>query len=291
MTEEMIRVDVGRIRSAYKAISTEDIPSVLVRKQKELYDKYNCFDPNYLHDFFEVKRYGKPVKKKDYVYHKADTHNRLHILPVDFTEENKVKKRYIGYLNKLTDKNEASIKNKLQEIITQFKDDDAMTVVLYDIVWDFIKKSHLTIYEDVLRFFRREMTNNYIADYIDKKKWMPSADILDTNLTRTEVPGVYDTYCTYVKWKKEVTNINMSICNLTDSKESLTVLMNDMYALLQAYIGRYATNKHATDFVLEQLFSILKISYSKDIVDRVRADMTGTYESYTKFVILNIVEL
>lgn len=289
MSNDIIKIDVKSIKDIYDLIKKEDVPEVLFRKRDELHNKYNCFHTSYVPEHFEVKRYGKFTKKKEYV-HQNTSHPKLHIIPVDFTEENKVKKVYIGYLNKLTDANREAIMKKVADVLKRFEGDDTMTMLLYGIVWDFIKKSQMKIYEDILGLFDSQLTDRHIADYVENKRWYPSQELLNTNMTSTD-KDVYDIYCHYVKWKKEVTNTIVSVCNLIKDKTALDVLMGDLHELMQSFENRYSTHKHMTDFALEQTFNILKKHYKKEAVKRISEKPQDEYESYTKFLVLNIVEL
>lgn len=293
MSDDIIKVDAARIRNCYNSIKEGEIPEVLFKKRKELLDKYNCFQASYCPEHFEVKRYGKYVKKKEYVHHNTNSvsHTKLHIIPVDFTEENKVRRVYIGYLNKLTEKNKDTMKSKIGDVLQKGeKEGIDTTMLLYSTVWEFIKKSQQRVYDEILGMFSSSLTRDYITDYVTNKRWLPSHEILETNLTSSDI-SVYDLYCHYVKWKKEVSNTIVSICNLTEDRALLEVMMDDLHSLMVSFSDMYKTHKHITDFALEQIYNILKRHYKKEVADRIGMQDTSSYESYTKFLILNIVEL
>lgn len=298
MSIEIIKIDINSIREYYNSIDINSIPDVLKRKKKEIYDNHNCFHTTH-QDFSDFKKYSKyPYKKKEFVRNNNNTvpqnnnthHNKLYILPVDFTEENIVKKTFTGCLNKLTDKNRDNIFAKLKEILEKNKDNNDIVKILYDIVWDFIKKSPSQCYIDIIGLFDKELTQSYIYDYVHHKKWYPCKDIHDNNILAID-KELYDIYCLYVKWKKEITNINSIILNLNTNEGITNKLLEDIFELLEKHKDDYKKHKHLIDFSLEQISNILKKYYSPHIINKVKEIDYSSYDSSTKFYILDILEL
>lgn len=293
MSSDIVKVSFNIIKEVYNSIDIDTIPHVLIRKKQELQSDFKCFQPNYVPEFYEVKKYSKFVsKKKDFVpnyYHTVTQPlQKIYVIPVDFTEENKVKKMFKGYLNKLTIKNKENIQKQIQDLIDQYIKQDNIIEIIYEILWDFIKKSPSDVFYDIINLFPVEKTNNFILQYIHQKKWYPCDNFIQKNILSSS-SDMYDEYCDYVKWKKETTNIIKFICCLTP-KDQLNDLMNDLVDLFKNFKNNQKTHKHILDFVLEQLYNVLSKNKNQEIIEKLK-NISCDLESSTKFLMFDILEL
>ena len=216
--------------------------------------------------------------------HQNHASHRLYILSSNFTEDSKVKKQLTGYLNKLTKQNTNTLYPKIQEIVKENDD------TLYDIIWDFIKNSPDELYINVLKFFDDQKTEKKYEDYVINKRWMPTDVILNNNLLKND-ESLYDIYCDYVKLKKEVMNVNKAWCLIfKDIREKHDGILQDLYELFDKY-NQSKVHKHIADFSLEQMFIFLKETQNKNFIQKFKELDLKRFESSTKFLIMNIIEL
>ena len=212
--------------------------------------------------------------------------HRLYILNTNFTEESKIKKQFTSHLNKLTKQNAELIYPKIKEILKE------PTYILYDIVWDFIKKSPEELYINILKFFETQITDKKYEQYVANKEWLPVDDILNNNPLKND-ENVYDVYCDYVKWKKEITNINKAWCLIfKETHAKHNCMIEDIYNVFEKY-KESKSHKHVVDFSLEQIFLFFKYSKCKsnDIIHKLKQFDSKYFESSTKFLIMNIIEM
>ena len=88
------------------------------------------------------------------------------------------------------------------------KTNDNHTVI--EIIWEYIKLNENDLYSNILSFFDKDFSDNYIDSkwkkYIELCEWDPPKSFYDNNILLLN--DEYDLYCDYVKWKKNVNNMN-----------------------------------------------------------------------------------
>jgi hypothetical protein len=320
---DIIKIEPSIFKDYYNVVNKNKLNGFLNKKKEEIYSNI-CFHTTYESYYhgdkkddesnnrerytsshkYNYKHKFSSYKKSHNDYHsfhghgKSDgssigslmtnnnTHHsyRLYILSTDFTEDSKVKKKLTGYLNKLTKQNTNILYPKIQEILKGCDD------ILYDIIWDFIKNSPENLYINILKFFDDQKTEKRYEEYVINKKWMPIDIILNNNLLKND-ESLYDIYCDYVKWKKEVSNINKAWCLIfKDIQGKHNRILQDLYELFDKY-KESKVHKHIVDFSLEQMYMFLKESQNKNIIQKIKEHDLKHFESSSKFLIMNIIEL
>jgi hypothetical protein len=289
----------------------------LIKKKQDIYDNNKCFHIHYNpevhqphpahpthtghpghpghpgHHNNQHSQYHNSAPKSHNTQHNKP--NRLYIITSDFTEDSKVKKQFIGYMNKLTENNKTTIYDKIKELLTGITDKNLLDTV-YETVWDFIGKSSDPLYINVLNFFSKDMTTAYIDNYVENKIWYPPQYAFENNLLVADTESdqvMYDMYCNYVKWKKSTTNTNKAIFMLTSSQPAadLQKLLQDLYALFELAVSE--TKFHLVHFALEQLqlFPDKNNKTFNEIANKLRDISMEKLDSSSKFLILDILEL
>jgi hypothetical protein len=219
-------------------------------------------------------------------HHTHHPNHRLYILSSDFSDDQKIKKSFTSHLNKLTNQNVDIIYTKIKD---EIKDNIGYHDMLYKIVWDFIKKSSDELYINILQFFDQKFTDDYYDTYVNNKLWLPNEKILNNNILNND-ESLYDIYCDYVKWKKEIINIHKAWC-MIKSKYDHEKMLNELYDCFIQY-NNSKVHKHIVDFSLEQLFIFFKRGIKNhNIVDKLRSINLDNFDSSTKFLIMNIIDL
>lgn len=293
---DIIMISVAEFKDAFKSFNKQDIRSSLLSKKQELHNKYKCF-----HSKFE-SQVCNYIEKKHYTAYKSREHhrenyvpknaNRLHIISTNFDDATKRKKSFVSNLNKLSPKNKDSLLLKIKEIISTTIDTESK-MELYSTIWDFIKKSYDPSYIEVIKLYDKEITDKRWQSYVVDKEWYPDDYILTNNILSTD-DNMYDIYCNYVTWKKQMTNIHKTWCLIHKEDkclEKFDILLNDLLCIFNDYKDKAKTHKHILDFSLEQMLIILKVHKNKDIIDGLKVLDTTNLESSTKFIILDIVDI
>jgi hypothetical protein len=249
-------------------------------------NNHQNFDYHYRNNYSGKHNYNT-YKKPQHIISSNNHLSRLYIVNTDFTEEAKLKKQFISYLNKLTKQNMDTLYPKIKERIDKYDND-----ILYDIVWDFIKKSPDELYINILKYFPENRTEEKYTQYVKDKQWMPDSSICESNILQNN-DELYDKYCEYVKWKKEITSMNKAWCSIYNKNDMKhTVLVTDIYDIFLKYKERGKEYKHIVDFSLEQLFIFCKFTaVMQGIVGQLKQFDLASLESSTKFLIMNIIEL
>ena len=97
-------------------------------------------------------------------------------------------------------------------------------------------------------------------------------------------------YCNYIKWKKEIHNLNLVWIK---TKKDIDLLLNDIYSFLLDYMNErteYTVYKYIIDIFLEEIYRILKYHKNEDIINRFRVMDIGNFESSSKFLVYSIIE-
>lgn len=291
LSEDIIILELNKFHELYNNTNSNVISQYLQKKRKEINDNLLMFQQPY-HYNDERKFAFKKIRETTNMPYKQQNVSKLYILPTDFTEKNKLKKSWIGILNKLTTNNKDNSYNKLKELLVS--KNEIEIEMLYDILWDFIKSSGNSLYFDVLIFFDPKHTLNYITNYINEKLWYPRDYFIDNNILAS-CNDNYDIYCEYIKWKKNITNLNNSLCIIAPKYEintdNFNILLQDLYNLIVKFVDKNKTHKHIIDFALEQICNISKYYYNIDIINNIRNLEYNSFDNYTKFIILNILEI
>ena len=291
---DIIMITVAEFKDAFTALNKQDIRSSLLNKKQELYNTHKCFHSKFesqVNNYAEKKHnvYKSREYRENYV---AKPANRLHIISTNFDDATKIKKSFISNLNKLSLKNKDSLLLKINEIISKVSSPENK-MELYVTIWDFIKKSFDPSYIDVIRIYDKEITDKRWHSYIHDKEWYPDDYILENDILSTD-DNMYDKYCNYVTWKKQITNINKTWCLIHSQNKCLQefdIQLDDMMSLFHKYNENAKTQKHIIDFSLEQMLIILKTYRNKKFIDGFKTLDTTKLESSSKFIILDILDL
>lgn len=212
--------------------------------------------------------------------------NRFHIIIPDFSERSIIKRNLVGFLNKLTLKNKESIYDKIKDIITLNNDEE-----YFMIIWSYIKISEEDIYINLLELYDGEFLNTMVTklwhSYNDNKEWMPPQYIYDNNLLLLN--NEYELYCDYIKWKKGIHNINRVW--LKFKLDEIPLLLDNIYNHMCEIINERSVHKYIIDIFMEQLYKILSVTKTEEIIDRVRLLDIKKLDNSTKFYIYNILDL
>ncbi len=283
---DIIKIDINVFKEYYKSMNKQITPCTLLKKKNEIYNNFKCFHINHeTHLYTPEKKLFYKRFKENQIYTKPQATQRLYIISSNFTEEDKTKKLFTSYLNKLTIQNKNVLYSKIESLLkTDYKEQ------LYNIIWDFIKKSSNSIlYVDLLKFYdSKKIEDNWIL-YIKEKKWYPYSLIDKSNLLSSD-EKVYDEYCEYVKYKKEISNIINAWCLYNNNLNYIDNILNDLYEFFDIYKDN-KDKKHLIDFTLEQIYNIMKKYRRSFIQDKFSNIHLDTYDSSTRFLILNILEL
>lgn len=288
---DIIMISFAVFKESYKSFDKQNIRNSLLIKQKELYNNHKCFHSKFesqICNYAEKKHYSNELRK-NYVPKVA---NRLHIISTNFDDSTKIKKTFVSNLNKLSPKNSHSLLIKIKDIINNVND-KKLEKELYLTTWDFIKKSYDPSYIDVINLYDQNITDCRWETYISNKEWYPAEYVINNNIL-SSCNDMYDLYCNYVTWKKQITNINKTWClihSTKDSQNKFDTILNDMIYLFNEYKEDPKKRKHIIDFSLEQILIILKTYKNQNIINLFKDLDTSNLESSSKFIILDIVEL
>jgi hypothetical protein len=278
--DDIIKINASIFSNVYKQKNIKTVPENILSKSSQIKQIYNCFnsfyDPKMI---WEKKKFTKKEKMS------SNKKNRFHIIIPDFTDDNMNKRQLIGYLNKLTDKNKSVIYEKIKDIISDNNEE-----CLFNIIWSYIKTSDSNLYFNLIDLFDKEFSNRTIHElwtcYIKNKEWKPPDYILTNNLLLLN--DEYEMYCNYIKWKKEVSNLNMTWIKLG---LDISMLLNMIYDEMIRYKNSGGiVYKYVIDIYLEQLCKILKVYKNPDIVKKIELLDVNSLENSSKFIIMNILE-
>mgnify|MGYP001204424762 CR=1 FL=1 len=278
MNDSIIKIDISYFQDRYNQI--EKIPENIKNKAVEINDTYSCFKSYYDPKMIWVKKnYNKKEKN-------VSTKNRFHIIIPDFTDNSMLKRKLVGLLNKITTKNKNTIYESIKEIINA---NDKNSV--FEIIWEYIKLNENILYTNILTFFDENILQENIEakwnNYIEFEEWKPPKKIYDNDILLLN--DEYDLYCDYIKWKKNINNLN---------KLWLKFKLNEIYVLLEVLfentiniLKENKEYKHILDIFLEQLFNILSVTKTAKIINKIKNIDISKFNNSTKFLIYNILEL
>lgn len=278
MNDSIIKIDISYFEYKYKELT--NVPENIVKKAVDLKNNYTCLNSYYDPKMMWVK---KNNIKKDKNYGQK---NRFHIIIPDFTDESILKRKLTGLLNKLTTKNKATIYYNIKELI-----DTNDKYKIFDLVWDYVKSNDNNLYTNVLTFFNDDFLKERIDEkwnkYIKNKEWDPPSTIYDNNILLLN--DEYDLYCDYVKWKKQINNLNNLWIKFKINE--LNILQDELFNHTTKIISDNTSYKHVLDIFLEQLYKILNITKNNDIIGKIKEINIQKFNNSTKFLLYNILDL
>ena len=118
---DIITIDVSVFQKHLASFNNIDISPSSLKKKQELESTYSRFSTNHenkISDWIEKKHHQSKYWKDYKHYSTPKPNNRLHILPSNFTEEDKSKKKFTGFMNKLTESNSSTIIPQIQQEIS-----------------------------------------------------------------------------------------------------------------------------------------------------------------------------
>jgi len=282
MTDTIVKIKLSNFQNKYNG--KDEIPLDIMDKADVLKKKYSCFNSFYDPKMILAKKvYNKKDKEKD---NDVKNKGRFHIIIPDFTNNSMIKRNLIGYLNKLTLKNKDTIYEKIKVIINVNNNEE-----FFNLVWGYIKLNDDKIYLDILYFFEKiflsEMIELKWKSYNNDEEWKPPQYIYDNNLLLLN--DEYELYCNYIKWKKCINNIN-KIWTII-KKNEIPDLLNKIYEYTFEIIIDGKVHKYIIDIFMVQLYKILQIVRSDEIINKIKNLDTTKYNTSTKFIIYNIIDL
>jgi hypothetical protein len=280
MSEQIIKIDIEQFKNEYNNIT--DIPGNILEKVVEIKNTYTCFN-----SFYDPKMiWAKKIYNNKDKYNKPKAKNRFHIIIPEFSKTSEIKRSLIGYLNKLSHKNKENIYEKIREIINN----NVMLDEIFNIILNYIKTSEDDIYCNILELFDKDYValniDKFWDNYLTNKEWNPPQYVYENNLLLLN--DEYDLYCDYIKWKKNIHNMNKVWAKYKN--DELIVLLNNIYNHVEEIINE-DVHKYILDILLEQIYKLLSIKKYPDIIDKIKNIDIKNFDSSTKFFIYNIIEL
>jgi len=278
MNDSIIKIEISYFEYKYKELT--NVPENIVNKAIDLKSNYNCLNSYYDPKMMWVK---KNNIKKDKNYGQK---NRFHIIIPDFTDDSKLKRKITGLLNKLTTKNKSTIYDNIKELINTNNKDN-----IFELVWEYVKSNDNNLYTNVLTFFNDDFLKDKIDykwnKYIKNKEWDPPNTIYDNNILLLN--DEYDLYCDYVKWKKQINNLNNLWIKFKINE--LNILQDELFNHTTKILQDNTSYKHILDIFLEQLYKILNITKNNDIIGKIKKIDIQKFNNSTKFLLYNILDL
>ena len=280
MSEQIIKINIEQFKNEYNNIT--DIPENILDKVTDIKKTYTCFN-----SFYDPKMiWAKKIYNNKDKYNKPKPKNRFHIIIPEFSKTSEIKRSLIGYLNKLSHKNKENIYEKIKNIINK----NEILEELFNIVLNYIKTSEDDIYCNLLDLFDKDYVvlniNKIWDNYLNNKEWNPPAYVYENNLLLLN--DEYDMYCDYIKWKKNIHNMNKVWAKYKN--EELIVLLNNIFEHVINIINE-DVHKYIIDILLEQIYKLLSIKKYPEIIDKIKNIDIKNFDSSTKFFIYNIIEL
>ena len=291
---DIVIVESSIFQKQLMAFNARDIPENFIAKKQELKTSCSCFSMNYETKFSDwiEKKYPAYSKQswKDNKNSFTKTGNRLHILPLDFTKENKTKKRITGLLNKLTESNSKTLMPQIETEISSSVD----KVTVYNLIWSFIETSCKTQFIHLIQFHGEEFNDNMFTDFVNNKKWYPHEFILNQQVLLLS-DEEYDVYCKYVKWKTSQANIMNAWCAVWNNKEKHDLfekLVDDIFYLLDDCLSNnIKVKKHIIDYCLDHLHTISKHYVRHNTIQKLKKIDQNLLESSSRFLVKDILDM
>jgi hypothetical protein len=278
MNDSIIKIDISYFQDRYNNIV--DIPENIKNKVEELNNNYGCFKSYYDPKMIWVK---KNFNKKEKL---VPSKSRFHIIIPDFTDKSLLKRKLIGLLNKITTKNKNTIYENIKEIIDSNNNDE-----IFEIIWEYLTLNENSLYTNILTFFNKSILDKNIDNkwnkYIELKEWDPPNTIYANNILLLN--DEYDLYCDYIKWKKKINNVNNLWIKF--KYEDIDTLLKVLFDRTINILNDNKEYKHIIDIFLDQLFKILSITKTVEIINKIKDIDISKFNNSTKFLIYNILDL
>lgn len=278
MNDSIIKIDVLYFRNRYNQI--EKVPENIKNKAVELNDTYSCFKSYYDPKMIWIK---KNYNKKD---KPVTSKNKFHIIIPDFTDNSILKRKLVGLLNKITTKNKNLIYDNIKEIIDT-NDKNAV----FEIIWEYIKLNESCLCTNILTFFNENILQDNINSkwkkYIELQEWNPPKAIYNNDILLLN--DEYDLYCDYIKWKKNINNLNTLWIKF--KLDDIHILLEILFEHTINILNENKEYKHIVDIFLEQLLKILTVTKSPEIINKIKDIDISKFNNSTKFLIYNILDL
>ena len=124
-------------------------------------------------------------------------------------------------------------------------------------------------------------------NYIELREWNPPKTIYDNDILLLN--DEYDLYCDYVKWKKNINNLNKLWIKF--KLNEINVLLDVLFKHTIDILKENKEYKHILDIFLEQLFKILSVTKTPEIINKIKDIDISNFNNSTKFLIYNILDL
>lgn len=284
--DKCIGIDV--FKKIYSSFENNNIPNNLLETKQELLSNFSCFN------YSNTKKYSYNKNFKSTSHEIVKPKNsKLHTISANYTEKDNFKKLWIGYLNKLSQKNEEQYSQKIIDLLNDIQCNTIRTE-LYNSIWDFIKRAPDKVYINVLSLFDFSFTENKWNSFIQNNEWIPNDNIINNNVLSND-KDMYDLYCDYVTWKKHIKNTNIGWILLFTKYQCLNkidTLLKDIVSLFEKYKLLQKTHKHMIDFALEQIYVILQKYSNQNVLKNIYIQNKDTQlQSSSKFLLMDIFQL
>jgi hypothetical protein len=293
-----IKINLDKFINIYNQKKDDIINENLNKKVNDLINNYNCFASNYdAKSLWEKKKIIASQKKSKNNNTNINNNNfrnkpRVLLNNLDFSDENKCKKEFTSYLNKLTDLNKEIIYKKISNFLSQLN--DKILKSLFDVLINFIKISSNNIYIDVLFLFNNNNINDYInnfcINYINNREWLSKDIIIDYKILYDN--NNYDLFCSYVKIKKTSLSLLKALIIILKKLNNINFIeniLNEIFIDINSYI-KNNNYKHIIELLLDELIIILEFLPNKDIINNIQNFDISNFEYSTKFKIMKILD-
>ena len=288
--DDIIKIDINEFKKKLERYDDYNyhIPDNIMSKYNELIKKYNCFTYKY-----DAKSIWEKKKSKKINNTINTNKNRIYTFTTTSSDNNKIKKSMISYLNKITNKNRTNIFDSIDTLINSIKDDKIILNELYNILLIYISKNNDEIYERIIKLFIKYDNTIFIDsvnDFYKNKTWLPYEFIINNNILDDKF---YDNYCDYIKWKNKGINIvklySKIIIDMYSKNDIIDKLLNDIYELFIYYLNN-SGKKYIIDYLLELTHIIIKCKKNDFILNDLKKIDLNKVDNSTKFLLLNILE-
>lgn len=280
MDDSIIKIDFSYFENKYNEL--DKIPENIMNKSEDLKKNYDCFNSYYDPKMIWMK---KNYVKKERQY---STKNKFHIIIPDFNDNSKLKRKLIGLMNKLTNKNKKIICENIKELINVNNNNKSL---IFDILWEYNINNYKEIYMDLFEFIDSNLLHSFIDtkwnNYLENNEWNPPNYIYDNNILLMD--DEYDIYCDYIKWKKNISNSNKLW--LKFKKEYIDILSEKILEYILNIINENNVYKHIIDIFFEQIIQIISVKKNKEIINKIKNIDINNLNNSTKFLIYNILDL
>jgi hypothetical protein len=133
------------------------------------------------------------------------------------------------------------------------------------------------------------MTRFY-NNYIEKQEWLPQEILIEYKLIFDE--DKYDTYCEYVKIKKNTLSILKALCIILKKISKIDIvdnIINHIFHDLNIYLNK-PNFKHIIELLLDELAIIIDFIPKVIYINNINNISNTNLDTSTKFKISNIID-